>query len=84
MKFALVLASDLQKKDWICYAIGSSRTEIENLRCYPASVIKIPKITFPGSVVLPSIEKENCETGFLTEFAIVRIENLQLTGKFNI
>lgn len=83
MKYALVLISDLKRKDWICYQLADSDTEIENSNCFNPTVIKLPKSNYPGTPV-SQLKKVSCETGNTSSFAIVQISNINLSGKFNL
>jgi len=84
MKYGLVLSSDINKKDWICYTIAESIPEIQNLACFNPTIIKLPKSQYPGIVNPISLRKRSCETGNISEFKIVSISNLNLKGNFNL
>lgn len=78
MKHALVLASDLYKKDWICYAIGDSVAALRELNCYDPTTIKLPKSQYPGDIDNTPLQKPSCSTGHISEFRIVSFFNLNL------
>lgn len=84
MKYALVLASDLNKRDWVCYLIADSTAAIKNLNCYNPTVVKLPKSSYPGTVDPSPVFKQSCVTGNNAEFRIVSLQNLNLTGAFNL
>lgn len=84
MKYALVLASDLKKRDWICYLIVNSLSEIDNLNCYQAGFIKLPKAQYHGTADPNPVYKKSCATGNRSEFRIVTIQNLRMSGDFNL
>ncbi|WP_035643512.1 hypothetical protein [Flavobacterium sp. ASV13] len=84
MKYALVLSSDISKRDWICYIIAESIQEIQNLQCFNPNIIKLPKTQYPGVINPTTIRKQSCVTGNTSEFKIVNISNLNLKGNFNL
>ncbi|WPQ61244.1 hypothetical protein SIO70_23065 [Chitinophaga sancti] len=85
MKFALILASDIPKKDWICYAIADSSSKLRDLNCYNSNSLKLPKSQYPGKIDNTPVIVRSCETGSNSEFRIVEINNLQnFNGSFNL
>ena len=84
MKHALVLASDLSKKDWICYAIAADKAALRDLNCYNPATLKLPKSQYPGDVDNLPLKKPSCSTGNVSEFRIVSFSNPNLKETFNL
>lgn len=84
MRYALILMADLNDDDWICHAISPTKKALQDLNCYNASVMKLPKTSHPGTVEPGSFTKTNCETGMSSTFTIVKLHDTKLTGKFNM
>jgi len=84
MKYALVLASTLSRVDWHCYLLVDTPQQIANLNCYQPTVIKLSKDLFPGTVDPTPVIKPSCATGNTSEFRMVAITNLNLSGTFNL
>lgn len=84
MKYALVLASTLTKQDWHCYAIADSLNDLQQLNCYDTKVVKLPKSQFPGEIDETPVYVQSCQTGNNSEFRVVEISDINLTGTFNL
>lgn len=83
-KFALVLASDLRKRDWVCHFVTDQPNMIHNLNCVPPGILIIPKIQHPGTIDPNPIYKPSCRSGMIGEFRIVTIDFSALGTKFNL
>lgn len=84
MKYALVLASTLNTQDWHCYAIGDTLNDLDQLGCYHTSLLKLPKIHFPGEIYEDPVYLQSCQTGHNSEFRIVAINTMHINGTFNL